>query len=240
MINGKIETLAVMPITRELNIFPRNNGFALRWLDFVETQIEFQVSSDNMFKYIKNHIEQASVYQREPFQTGSPTHQWLWFYQTSIHQKLKDVSLIEIDQFTHRNTVEFKPEHFNKDIMASYIKEQLKKRESEYSTQENIPVFVGTWNCGGTGPAESIKKWLRANKDTVKSPYKLLIICLQEICPLTATNIMGDEQREMAWTRFIGEEIKVSFPSQDFIQVILYLGVKTGTLGTTQFDICGC
>jgi len=191
----------------------------LRWLTFVETQIEFQTSSDNLFKYIKNHIEQASVYQREPFQTGSPTHQWLWYYQNSIHQKLKDPNSTQISPLVHRCTVEFRPEHFNTELMASYIKEQLKKRESEYCTHQNIPVFVGTWNCGGTGPGESLKKWLRAGKENVGSPYKILIVCLQEICPLTATHIMGDEQRELAWVRFLTEEIRVAYPSQDFLQV---------------------
>ena len=227
MINNKIELVTVFPITKELSIHTRTNGFALRWLNFTETQIEVQTKSDKLYTYLLNHLREASTYQREAFKTGSPTHQWVWYYQNSIHPRLKDSSPRGPDMFSARETVQFRPEHFGQDIMCSYIKEQMKKRENDFSANEEIKVFVGTWNTAGTAPVKtvSLAGWLRSGSLKQGEAYQLIVICLQEMCALTAKNIMGDEIREAEWEDYINQQVLETFPGK------VYAKVRTRQLG---------
>ena len=111
------------------------------------------------------------------------------------------------------------PEHFNTGIMHSYIKEQLKKRENEYLLIGELIVFVGTWNCAGTPPNQGISEWLNC-KDVENPGADVFIVCLQEMCELSAKNILGDEDREESWHKFVIEQFSLTFPLTKYQSVI--------------------
>jgi hypothetical protein len=215
IINGNIELLTVMPVLHEFTLIPGNNGFLFQWRDFTETQFEIMTKDISIYQKLAHSINQATTYQREPFKQGSPTHQWIWHYQDSIHPKLKDPLQTTDPLFTKKKSIKFQPEHFGTDIMITYIKEQLRKRESEFIHIENTSMFIGVWNCAGTGPEESLLSWFH-----IQNPPDLIVICLQEMCPLNARNILGDESRENQWKTFLYRQISEKYSNVDYVRVL--------------------
>ena len=227
MINNKIDLLIVLPLTREFTLLSRTNGFVFRWLDYSETQWELKISNPTLYNFIEKHVMDVSIYQREPFKLGSATHQWLWYYGEYIPSKVKETSIENERAFHNRLTMKFRPEHFGKGLMESYIKEQLKKRKSEYLLIGDLSLFVGSWNCAGTSPNQSINSWLRGGDDTTDTCYDIIFICLQEICELNAMNMLGNESREESWHNFIKNSIAAVFPTQTYQVVIFYIDFKS-------------
>lgn len=215
MINNKIDLLVAFPITREFSVLKRQNGFAVRWMDLSETQWEIKTKTSGLLEFIQTHIENVSKYQREPFKPGSVSHQFIWHYEESIPSKVKDSSTNTDKVFKHRSSIKLLPEHFGKDIMKTYIKEQLKKRENEFLLIGDLSVFIGTWNCAGTSPNQFVIKWLRGNNE-ITAGCDIFVICLQEICPLSALNILGDEARETQWKDFLLEQVAIAYPDQSY------------------------
>ncbi|OMJ75731.1 hypothetical protein SteCoe_25068 [Stentor coeruleus] len=211
IINGKIELLTVMPVLHELTLTLSNNGFLFQWRDFTETQFEIMTKDISIYQKLLYSINQATTYQRESFKQGSPTHQWIWHYQDSIHPKLKDHQTND-PIFSKRKSIKFQPEHFGTDIMITYIKEQLRKRESDFINIEDISMFIGVWNCAGTGPEESLFPWF----DT-QNPPDLIVICLQEMCLLNARNILGDESRENQWRMYLYRQISEKYINVNYV-----------------------
>lgn len=215
IINNKLDLLVVMPICKELNMIQGSNGFAFRWLDFPDTQWEIITSNLALFNEIKNHLADVSIYQREPFTAGSPTHQWLWYYEVAMPVKIRTSSQISEREFIHRESMALLPQHFGKKIMQAYIREQLKKYESQYVTYEEISIYIGSWNCAGLDPAENVESWLRPeSNDNAYDDYNLIVISLQEICKLNTKNILGSEASAEKWTDFIKVQISKAFQSR--------------------------
>lgn len=215
IINNKLDLLVVMPICKELNMIQGSNGFAFRWLDFPDTQWEIITSNLALFNEIKNHLADVSIYQREPFTAGSPTHQWLWYYEVAMPVKIRTSSQISEREFIHRESMALLPQHFGKKIMQAYIREQLKKYESQYVTYEEISIYIGSWNCAGLDPAENVESWLRPElNDNAYDDYDLIVISLQEICKLNTKNILGSEASAEKWTDFIKVQISKAFQSR--------------------------
>jgi hypothetical protein len=210
MINNRIELIVVLPLTKELKLFPRTNGFAFRWLDYKETQYEIKTKDKSIFKFLNQHIKDAALYQREAFGPGSASHQWVWKYDECIPPSVKIVSFDTQEIFNSRSTMKFLPEHYGKSIMYSYVQEQLKKRENEYVSMHAISFFIGTWNCAGTPPSQNLSKWLKGNTEEVPG-YDVIVICLQEMCKLKAKNMLGDEGREECWHNFIKDQVQACF-----------------------------
>lgn len=203
-----------MPVVHELTLIPESNGFIFRWRDFSETQYEIITKDKLLYENFLDHVCQAATYQREPFKLGSATHQWIWHYQDSIHPKIKEVTKSQDPIFSNRKSIKFQPEHFGSEIMNTYIKEQLVKRESEYIKIDELSIFIGIWNCGGTGPEESLVPWLRTPK-----PPDIIAVFFQEMCKLNAKNILGDENREVQWQKFVSSQVTIAFPDSDYINV---------------------
>jgi hypothetical protein len=210
MMNLKLDLLLVFPLTRELQVCKRENGFALKWLNYIETQLEIKTSNTSLMKQLEKHLKDVSVYQSEPFTAGSPTHQWLWHYQEALHAKIRIPSDTERTVLP-RDTTALLPEHYGKGIMQSYIKEQLKKMENEYIVLEEISVFIGTWNCAGDSPKENIEAWLKCSNTSIKG-YDVVVISLQEICELNTMNILLNESSEEIWELFILRQVQKAFP----------------------------
>lgn len=58
--------------------------------------------------------------------------------------QVRTVDLKNERNFRHRMTVQLLPEHYGREIMDTYIKEQLMKRENEFTEIKDLKVMVGT------------------------------------------------------------------------------------------------
>jgi hypothetical protein len=213
VINNRLDLLVVVPICKELNITHRANGFAFKWLDFSDTQWEVIMPNSSILTEIKNHLAGVSLYQREPFTAGSPTHQWIWYYEQAMPNKIRTSSEVCEREFEHRESSSLLPQHFGKKIMQAYIKEQLKKFEGEYVTFRDVSVFIGSWNCAGRDPGERILMWINsARRENDGESYDMMVFSLQEMCELSTKNILGSESSAERWTEFIRQQVNCAFP----------------------------
>ena len=221
MINSKVDLLVAIPITKELTIFPRDKGFTFRWLDFPNTQWEITNASPALCAEIQRHRNEVSMYQREPFTAGSSTHQWLWHYEEAIPSQIRIVTSRSEKAFDQRESLGLLPQHYGQCAMQGYINEQLKKMQSQYLVLDKISVFVGTWNCAGTGPRDSLVNWLRCEKNETEDSngYDIIVISLQEICELTTMNILGKESSQELWLDFVKNQIRRAFPDRYYESV---------------------
>lgn len=55
-----------------------------------------------------------------------------------------------------RRSVYLLPQHFGLEAMDAFIREQLRKREHEFTVQTPYIVFCGTWNCAGMQPSGNL------------------------------------------------------------------------------------
>ena len=135
------------------------------------------------------------------------------------------------------------------------IKGELEKQKDKYITQEDLNIFIGSWNVGGNTLKESslLFEWLYPLKE-MKSP-DIYIIGLQEIISLNAKNIVLSSNTNFveAWKNLIFKNLNeidkyiilktdslvgifliifVKESLKDNFRNIEALIVKTGVLGT--------
>ncbi|CAG9322206.1 OCRL_2 [Blepharisma stoltei] len=221
-INTKVSLLVVFPLTKELRIIPREKGYSVRWLDHVETSWEIKTNAHETFNFIAKHIEDVGRYQRAPFSSDANTHRWIWYYESVIPAQVRTLDENNERDFKHRTTVALLPEHFGSEIMNTYIKEQLQKRENEFTEIKDLKIMVGTWNAAGTAPAEPLISWLKCqnlNEDSPAEAPDLFLISLQEMCELKAQNILGSEGRKREWTENIKEQVNSAYPGFEYVLV---------------------
>jgi len=82
----------------------------------------------------------------------------------------------------------FSPTHIEL-LRSSWIANEVKKREAEYTRVRPLRSFVCTWNVNGKIPAESIDGWLTAGLRGADALPDLYVVGLQELVDLTATNV---------------------------------------------------
>ena len=222
LINSKVDMLVAIPITKELTIHPREKGFTFRWLDFSSTEWEITNAAPALSGEIQRHRNEVSIYQREPFTAGSSTHQWLWHYAEAIPSQIRMITSRSEKAFDHRESLSLLPQHYGQSAMQGFINEQLKKMQNQYIVLGKVSVFIGTWNCAGTGPRDSLINWLRCenNQGSCGEGYDIIVISLQEICELTTMNILGKESSQELWLNFIKTQIRSAFPDSYFETVI--------------------
>lgn len=209
---GKLKLFRVYPVTKELRLAPRPHGFQVSWCDESSDDLVLLCEDERLLDTLSQRLAEMSSYQREPFNAQASAYRWIWFYETYIPAIIGD---IEAASISTRLSIGLKPEHYGKEAMLTYVQQQLLKREGEYVTTHYIPVFVGTWNCAGTGPDQSLVSWL-----SCASPEPdILILGLQEMCMLTATNILGDEGRMREWVEFVERQVKEAFPGSRYVKV---------------------
>ena len=72
---------------------------------------------------------------------------------------------------------------------------------------------MGSFNCAGSKPSGDVTLWLRGRADLwIEQEEKditpdILLIGLQEMCDLKATNILGDEKSAHRWVDFLLENV---------------------------------
>ena len=218
---GRLETLVIFPLTKELHISISGEGYFIRWLDIDETKWDIRIESSSLLSTAKDFTEEVGLYQREPFHIGSLHHRWIWFYEDAVPVQVRSLK-INSRVSKHRQSIMLLPQHYGKQSMKAYITEQMNKREAEYTEINNLSIFLGTWNCAGQPPIEPLQPWLLGmvnNESSVKQPPDIFIIGLQEMCPLTATNILGDQERGRLWSFHILRCIRSSFTEEDYVLV---------------------
>ena len=219
-INGKFRLLTVLPLTQEFRIFPREMGFAFRWLEYIETQWEIKTKRSHLIVEIANFCNEFRMYQREPFHSGSESHKWLWHYEAVIPLQAKMLAYNNEEAFLDRKSICLLPEHYGKQVMDAYVNQQIKKREKEFTEVQKANVLVGTWNVAGGEPHEDLESWLKCLGSGYQTPCAtpdIIVLCLQEICSLNAKNILGDESRRRDWTRFLKSEVNRAFPEGNYL-----------------------
>ena len=226
MINNKLNLLVALPLTKELTLCARSSGFAFKWLDIKETQWEIKSANSKLFNELQIHLNEVSIYQREPFSAGSLTHQWLWHYEEGIPARIRIATSKSERIFIHKESLGLLPHHYGKVAMQGYINEELKKLEKKYLEVDQISMFIGSWNCAGTLPRENILDWLKCiNKKSeyLEKKYDVIVISLQEACALTTKNILGNTNCQETWIKFIISQVKEAFPQQKFETVRITL-----------------
>ncbi|OTB06676.1 hypothetical protein M426DRAFT_318736 [Hypoxylon sp. CI-4A] len=91
------------------------------------------------------------------------------------------------------------------DPISDFIAGELSKRSSEYSSTENITIWVGTFNLNGRtdGIDEDLSPWL-CPRELGSTQPEIMVVGFQEIVELSAQQIMNsDPTRKQAWERAI-------------------------------------
>jgi hypothetical protein len=135
------------------------------------------------------------------------------------------------------------------------LEEELKKYESKFTSQEELFIYIGSWNVGGKEPKEGFMffEWLFPMKD-MRTP-DIYIVGLQEIVDLNAKNIMlsSNSSKVDYWRNAVNKHLNeidkyvvlktldlvgiffivyVKESLKDHIKNIDSLIVRTGLLGT--------
>eukprot|EP00743_Colponemidia_sp_Colp-15_P007681 GILK01008315.1.p1 GENE.GILK01008315.1~~GILK01008315.1.p1 ORF type:complete len:980 (+),score=193.72 GILK01008315.1:42-2981(+) len=125
-------------------------------------------------------------------------------------------------------------EQYNPDdlsfIREDWIRKQMKRRRHEFTTVENMRVFIGTWNVNGKKPGEDLLSWLE-----VQPAPDIYIIGLQEICELNAQNLLVDSDRSRLWELHIEKNLKqlgsyVQLMSRHLVGLMLCIYVRVECL----------
>ena len=204
---GKLKPVLALPLVRELTLTQQEGGFDLRWKGEVCCLV--QVRSPVLSDLITSRLAQMTRYQQEPFCPGCCTHKWIWHYAELFPPALQGIE----QQTADSHSRELMPEHYDSEIMETYIRQQLRVREHEFTRVHSLSVFAGTWNCGGTAPKSRLTSWLKHGA----SP-DLVILGLQETCKLQATTtVLGDPERSQLWRTFLQEELSAVYPQEQYV-----------------------
>ncbi|ROW11528.1 hypothetical protein VMCG_01121 [Cytospora schulzeri] len=129
------------------------------------------------------------------------------------------------------------------DPINDYVNAELKKRTAEYSSTENIRIWVGTFNLNGRteGAQEDLSAWLCPEEMGDTQP-EIVVVGFQEIVDLSPQQIMNsDPTRKQLWehsvrttlnnrARKIGGEKYVLLRSGQLVGAALCIFVKQSVL----------
>ena len=104
--------------------------------------------------------------------------------------------------------------------MEAYVSEQLKNKEKEFTTNEQITLAVLSWNAAGGSPRGNLSEWFLCKSRKYEFPIAspdILVIGLQEMCELT--KLLGDSTREQEWVCYLKKEIQDVFYDSNYVIV---------------------
>mmetsp|Transcript_22732 Transcript_22732/g.40891 ORF Transcript_22732/g.40891 Transcript_22732/m.40891 type:complete len:498 (+) Transcript_22732:748-2241(+) len=211
-LHGKVTLLFCFPVTRELRVEVSGKTLKLQWLEYQETVWRVSIKDRDLADHLLLRLRQHSTYQRDCFHTGASSHRWIWFYEEGIPAQVRSLEF-NTTSFERRATTQFMPEDYGSEAMNFYIHNRLKKREAEFMQVKHLNAFVGTWNCAGEAPRDTIVPWLRQHSVPGQDP-DILVIGLQEACELTPTRMLGDPDRVRDWIFFLCNELRQAFRSR--------------------------
>lgn len=153
------------------------------------------------------------------------SYNWLWDYckfidpaitifkQTTPQESEPDPKGIHIT-ITHFleeglggfKVVDIKHQKLMKD---TYVKEELRKQKANYSTEENISIYIMTYNAGGKKPKMDEESMLTLfcgisanNQNSLENSLvlpDLYIFCFQEVCPLNPKTLIAKTDHAQVW-----------------------------------------
>ena len=88
------------------------------------------------------------------------------------------------------------------DPIADYVNAELKRRATEYSTSDVVPIWVGTFNLNGRGGGvkEDLSAWLWPEVNRAQQEPGIVAVGFQEIVELSPQQIMStDPVRRKTW-----------------------------------------
>jgi len=205
---GRLRAVQAYPVVQELVVrLLDSQEFQVLWLDYEATRLVGECQDKAFLQQLQRQRAETAGYQREPFSFKASSHKWLWYYESIVSAYIRDPQFSQ--GLLQKDTLPLLPEHYGKEPMQAFVQLQLAKRAGEFTKYRTISGFAGTWNCGGTSPSASLVPWLQ----TVHSP-ELVVLGLQEICKLTASNMLGNEERTQQWTTFLISEVQAAYSLQ--------------------------
>lgn len=87
------------------------------------------------------------------------------------------------------------------DPINDWVTAEVSKRSAEFTTAENIDIWVGTFNLNGkTGDFEDLSSWLCPNVEKSRRVPEIVAVAFQEIVNLDVQQIMStDPHRRQQW-----------------------------------------
>ncbi len=144
------------------------------------------------------------------------------FYQGSFEDNFKQKCF---DIFLNKNT----------EIVADpFIQDEIKKYEDKFTTNEELLLFIGTWNVGGKELKDGVMlfEWLYPNTKQGKTP-DIYIIGLQEIVSLNAKNIvlLSNNSKVDFWRNLITKNLNeidkyVMLKTSDLVGIYTMVFIK--------------
>jgi hypothetical protein len=90
------------------------------------------------------------------------------------------------------------------DPITDYVNEKIKKNKSEYTSNDNINVFAGTYNVNGLSRPVDLSEWLYPIGDKFKP--NIVVLGFQEVIELTAGSILNaDYSKSSFWTNEVSK-----------------------------------
>ncbi|ODV85565.1 hypothetical protein CANARDRAFT_176012 [[Candida] arabinofermentans NRRL YB-2248] len=105
------------------------------------------------------------------------------------------------------------------DPVTEYIQEESRKCEHQFTTYENITIFVGTYNLAGSSRAGDLSKWLfPSDNGGSKFSPDVVIVGFQEVVELNAANILKNDQSiSRYWQGTVERELNQVNPNNRYV-----------------------
>lgn len=209
--------LLVIPISFELHILPKNDGYLLMWGESQNPITEI-IIPDQFIKLLIDYCTAYSRYQDEFFSKCCSHHKWIWFYEEFIPVFMQFAPKSIKKQARPSS---FKLDHFNDVLIEAYVNKELRIKEEEYTSLTKFSLVILTWNAAGMAPSGDLEKWISCKNnrfvEKVKSP-DFIVFGLQEICGLS--KLLGDSNREQEWASYLKQQIQGSFQDEEYVIVL--------------------
>ena len=102
-------------------------------------------------------------------------------------------------------------------MCEAYTTEQLRLRKAEYSIEENLSVYIVTFNAGGKKPkagTEIPSEFFLGKSSTNDQSAEnaqclpdLYVICIQEVCPLNPKSVITKSENAKIWEEFLAKSL---------------------------------
>ncbi|KAG0282208.1 hypothetical protein BGZ96_000740 [Linnemannia gamsii] len=163
------------------------------------------------------------IAQDDNFYAGGSSHRWIQFYTTDPEARSPAASgsTQTMEEFISSTTNPLsmyflQPEESQAivpsngprlklgSVKESWVEKEMRARESEFTENEFMHAFVGTWNVNGRNATQKLDPWLKVEGETQPDIY---VLCFQELDLSAEAYIVFDGAKEEEWTRAIAESL---------------------------------
>ncbi|KAL8820753.1 MAG: hypothetical protein Q9191_007453 [Dirinaria sp. TL-2023a] len=134
------------------------------------------------------------------------------------------------------------------DPINDYVNSELRRKVEEYTTTEEIQIWVGTFNLNGRGHGvkEDLSAWLCPQINRMQKDPDIVAVGFQEIVELSPQQIMStDPIRRQAWEDAVGKTLNenakrhaseeyIMLRSGQLVGAALIIFVRTSTLASIK------